>query len=249
MPPPIQDTPQGRFYFWKGARYVSVTTVIDRIPKEALQQWKLRKLLEDFRTHKEHVDDMTPAAALTYLTSLSETARLGSASTGTNVHRYLELVSTGQSPSLSNSEELAGFYQQVDQFIVDYRPNFIESEARVYSNQWGYAGTLDAIIEIGGKCYVMDAKSGKRVYPEVALQLAAYRNADFIGDPDGLERPLPDCSRVAGLVLHIRPDKYELRTVTIGPTVHGVFLSALEVYDWSRQDSGFVIGDRVPIYE
>ena len=77
--------------------------------------------------------------------------------------------------------------------------------------------------------------------------MSAYRNADFIGRADGRSDPIPDCERDTGLVLHIRPDKFELRTVKIGPKVFQRFLSILDVYDWVQEESGYVIGERMPV--
>src|SRR3990172_181392 len=74
-------------------------------------------------------------------------------------------------------------------------------EASVFNRTERYAGTLDAIATIGGRTLVIDVKSGKGVYPETALQLAAYRWAEFVGVPDGSEQPMPPT--VGAAVLHL----------------------------------------------
>jgi hypothetical protein len=75
---------------------------------------------------------------------------------------------------------------------------------------------------------LLDVKTGKRVYPEAALQLAAYAAADFLGRPDGTEQPLPAIE--AGAVLHLRPGGYQLVPVPIGRAVLEAFLAALAVF-------------------
>ena len=62
---------------------------------------------------------------------------------------------------------------------------------KVYSRTFGFAGTLDAICTIAGRRGLLDIKTGRSgVYPEVALQLAAYAHADFcVIDPNAPGRP------------------------------------------------------------
>jgi uncharacterized protein YecE (DUF72 family) len=143
-------------------------------------------------------------------------------------------------PVYEPDSEDAPYIRSFLNFINDWEPRYIETEASVFNREHGYAGTLDAIVEIDGKRYVMDYKTGKSVWPEVALQLAAYRYAEFIGRADGREDRLPHCNR--GLVLHLRPDKYELVPVQVDGTVFDAFLSALDVHRWMKDVSKYVIG-------
>jgi hypothetical protein len=128
---------------------------------------------------------------------------------------------------------------QFQRFLLDWQPTYIEAEATVYNRTHGYAGTLDAIVEIEGKKYVLDIKTGKNVWPEAALQLAAYSHAEFFGRSDGREDPFPPIHR--GLVLHLRSDDYSLVPVQIDDTVFDFFLSALDIHHWLRETSKYVI--------
>lgn len=58
---------------------------------------------------------------------------------------------------------------------IDFRP--VESELTVYSKKHQFAGTLDAIGLVKGKLAVIDFKSSKAIYSEMALQLSAYKFA------------------------------------------------------------------------
>jgi hypothetical protein len=100
-----------------------------------------------------------------------------------------------------------------------------------------YAGTLDAILHLpkhvdlfGNGHVVVDYKtSAKGPYPEVALQLAAYRNADFAVLADGTKVDIPEIT--GGAVLSIvPPDPCKLIEVDCGPGVFDVFLAIQEVY-------------------
>ena len=126
------------------------------------------------------------------------------------------------------------------QFREDHNPEYIETESTVFSREYGYAGTMDAVLSIGGKVYVVDYKTGKKVWPEAALQLAAYRNAEFIGRARGREDELPPCD--GGLVVHIRPDGYRVIPVDTSDATFDTFLSALDVFRWNRVDGDTSIG-------
>lgn len=126
-------------------------------------------------------------------------------------------------------------------FLDDFRPEYLATEATVFNRTQAYAGTLDAImrIRIGGRptTLIVDYKSGRNVYPEVALQLAAYRNGEFIGLTDGVtEVPVPEVE--AGVVLHITPKGYRLRLVRVDDEIYRAFLHARETFRWTKVLAG-----------
>jgi hypothetical protein len=130
---------------------------------------------------------------------------------------------------------MEGFFQ----FLLDWTPKYEFTEATVVSDTYGYAGTLDSIAVIDGKRYILDIKTGRFVYPEVALQLAAYSRADY-AIVDGKQVELPTVRR--GLVLHLRPEGYELRPVRIDDEVFDSFLAAFDVHNWQVEGSKGVVG-------
>jgi hypothetical protein len=90
---------------------------------------------------------------------------------------------------------------------------------------------------------IVDTKSGKNVYSEVALQLAAYARADFIGLPDGTEVAPPVVQ--AGAVLHLNPrlrKGYEFREVVIDDEVFRYFRHAQQIDKWAQEKSKTVLG-------
>lgn len=112
--------------------------------------------------------------------------------------------------------------------------------------EWKDAAEANA----GGKVTLIgDYKTGgdvgeaKGVYPEVALQLAAYAGADFVGLPGGGEQPLP---RIDGaFVLHLGPAGWRMVPVRIGDDVFKAFLYAREVFRWAEQLAPTVLGDAI----
>lgn len=66
-----------------------------------------------------------------------------------------------------------------------------------------YAGTFDLLAMMAGQDWLLDVKTGKGVYPEVACQLAAYRAAEFALTAG----PVPfDYGHARMAALHLRPD-------------------------------------------
>ena len=94
-------------------------------------------------------------------------------------------------------------WRQYGGFKSRYNPEWIDSEFTVWSETYGYAGTADWGAKIGGSLVLGDNKSGKGVYPDTAMQLAALAKADFILDADGTQRELPKYTRFG--ILHVRP--------------------------------------------
>lgn len=244
MNPRTIDIKGERHYVWNGLeRFTSVTTAIGGMPKPKLNEWKLKKLIEDMMLHWDAVKGKKPADALEYIRERDVSS---SADTGNLVHKYVDSI--GKGFELPDGDDItSSFYGQVHNFIDEYRPTFIENELFVFNREWGYGGRIDTIIEIHGVRYVLDVKTGTRVYSDVGLQLAAYANATTIGRPDGTEEPMLDVNKRTGLVLHVRPDMYQCRQVDIGDRVYQHFLSAVDCYNWGRAESDNIIGDVLPI--
>ncbi len=57
----------------------------------------------------------------------------------------------------------------------------------VFSEQYGYAGTIDLIARVNGELYIIDFKTSQSVWPEYEMQVSAYRVAVENG-----ENPIPE---------------------------------------------------------
>ncbi len=92
----------------------------------------------------------------------------------------------------------------------------------------------------------------------MALQMAAYANADYIlrlVEPEPVvgkvEEPklekvdFPDIS--GAVVLHLRPDESALHPVSIRPEVFEMFLTLLEVRKWDKDLSKTVLGNPIEV--
>lgn len=163
----------------------------------------------------------------------------------------------------------AAMLERFDEFLSDYSPNYTATEVTVYSPTYGYAGTADFFATIDGVPLIGDYKTSresydargnaKAPYPEVALQLAAYRHAEMaaVWRPRRYEHfrrryyllsqaeqdqaiAVPDVE--GGIVLHLSPERYALHPVRCDGEIHQAFLFVQEAARWAFQTSKTVIG-------
>jgi hypothetical protein len=238
----------GRSYIWPptGENFPSVTTILNAMAKPALVGWGIKMVaqgaLERFDEWIHIRQEQGDEAAVRYLKGLPYDRRDKAADAGSAVHAAIEASSKGvEAPTWPTL--LKGFRTQFERFLEAYRPTWVTSEATVFSRK-GYAGTLDAIADIGGRRLLIDVKSGERIYDEVALQLSAYRYADWIDLGDSAERPVPKVDACA--VLHIRPLSYQLVEVTADEAQFVTFLHLIETYRWMEHvKAASLIGEMV----
>lgn len=199
---------------------------------------------------------ITAGAATAYklLSGYRFESRDKAANLGTLVHDITEAHVLGK-PIPEAPDDAQPYVEAFLAFLDDFEPEFEAVEAPVFSRAQKYAGTLDAIAVFPTLAdhpmyahlgrpprLIIDYKSGKGVYSEVGLQLAAYRFADtFLGMPDGSEAPMPEVD--GGAVVHLRPDGYELVPVRCDEEIFNAFLYAREIYRWGLETSRDVIGN------
>lgn len=158
---------------------------------------------------------------------------------------------------------------QFDGWLQRFTPTYQATEVVVYHPTYGYAGQADGFLTIDGVRLIIDYKTSregfdnrgnpKSPYPEAALQLAAYRYAQFaaVWRPRRIERfrrryyllgdaerdqavPVPQVD--GGAVIHLTPEHCEIFPVRCDPQVHEAFLYVQEAARWSHEMSRDVIG-------
>ena len=63
------------------------------------------------------------------------------------------------------------------EFFTIYKPEIIVHEFSFASDELGYGGTIDMICKINGEIWLIDYKSGNGIYESHFLQIAAYKKA------------------------------------------------------------------------
>jgi hypothetical protein len=224
--------------YYDGRKQIpGVTTILNGgLPKPALVGWAARSCAEYVVNDWDDLEGMTPTQRLDAVKTAPDRARNTAAARGTDIHTYGEALAHGGEVTVP--DELLGPVQAYARFLDTWDVQPLHVESTVVNRKRGYAGTLDLIADIGGVHWLFDIKTGKDVYDDVALQLAAYRYAQTITGPDDTETDMPSIEQVG--VIHVAPDTARLVPVRADPAAFRQFLYILETYKWvaaNRDDS------------
>jgi len=252
-------------------RLWSVTTLvkIGMGTSDPLVNWAVRTTAEAALDRWPVWKEMDRTEAMDFLTRARYRSSGKASARGTELHEAAEKMALGVSPEVA--EEIVPYAEQYRNFLNDHRPTFQLAECPVYNPSRFYAGTLDAIIKLDGKTVVADIKttdvkkgtkleSGREKsrppYPEVALQLAAYRRAELVGvlseqryaggkryylfDPEADHSPMPQTEGAVCIV--ISPYDYEVVPVRTDDEIFKAFLAARECARFQVDTSKHVFG-------
>ena len=230
-----------------GDKLPSVTSVQNALAKPALQYWAAKMVaqcaVEEFGTLASMVGSGNPENAIDYLKRAPGRSSGKASTLGSEIHDLADRIGKGETLERVHPDH-QGFIDQLHKFIDDFEVGFLESEATVWSDTYGFAGTLDAIVMIDNEAIILDYKTGASgIWPDVAIQLNAYAKADVILDRSGERRPLPKIDGAAALSL--RPDSYELIPVRLGDDIFEVFQALQVASEWQREINKSVLGKPV----
>lgn len=228
----------GHRYEINRQKTISVTTVLGMaVAKPGLMGWAGRCAAE------EAVDllrDVNPDVwmaqngitndrqLIQYLAKASERRRNTAAVRGTKIHSYADKMVRGEPVDVP--EELVPYVDNCARFMDEWRVAPLLHENVVGSYQWGYGGTFDLVGALpDGRRILWDYKTGKKIYPEVKLQLAAYRYADSYLASSGVEIPMSEVGITDSKVVWIRDNGYDVIPVESGPAEFKTFLHCLQV--------------------
>jgi hypothetical protein len=222
-----------------GARMPGVTTILgDGLPKAALINWAANATAEAAINRWDEFADMPPAKRLQALKDARWETTDNARRRGTEVHTYAEALVQGQEvtgvPDLLRGH-VEGYARFLDAF--DVAPVLVEVVVVNYS--YGYAGTLDLVADIecplcGKVCrWLLDVKTNEKgIYPETALQLAAYRYSEFYVDNSGEEKPMVEVAHCGAI--HVTSDEAVLVPTTSEPAQFSMFRIAAKVRQWDQ---------------
>ena len=103
----------------------------------------------------------------------------------------------------------------------------------------GYGGTADLIArDADGRLTLADIKTGKGVYREAILQLAAYGDFTLILLPDGRTAVMPIIERY--VILHVTLDGVREIDLSVGQDERMAFLDCVDLYRWTKKVKGML---------
>lgn len=237
---------QRRWYTWEGETLPSVTTILKySLPKEWLGAWAAKKVAEYAVTLPDLLARYAadPEATLRDLKGAPWRVRDAAAARGSAVHEAAET----HAPVEDVAENAQAAYRAYLGWEALYAPDVLVREAQVWSTSEGYGGSLDLICDLYGDRWIVDIKTGSYVGPEVRLQLAAYRFADFIGADDVGDDSATDTLRTVtrAAVLHLTDAGFSFIEVAAGWAEYERFLACKAVHDWGRETDRQAIGEIV----
>lgn len=223
------------YYRLGDRKFISVTTVLSTLNKPALINWAAKQaaglVLDDPHTYSTAED---AAAGIRGVTGEST-------SRGSEVHGWVERINLGETIDLAEvSESARGYVEGYLRFYRLLNPVVVYAEANLFSKEHGYAGTADIICSLPGNGFwCLDIKTGKRIYDEVALQLAAYKHADTLVDADNKERLMPQIDRTGVILLDKAGDYIFSETGVDNKTVSDfeAFLALKKVLEWQKESA------------
>lgn len=166
-----------------GGSPVGVTTILSQLSKPGLALWPMYEALDWL---KKNPDDFKGAEKAYLIKSDS------GKNTGTLVHSWIERYLTvgagvAPTPPLEAQKACLAFVN----WFEKVNPKVLATEQIIYSKQYDYAGTYDALLEIDGKVVLVDIKTTNisrtaplGIYPEMFLQLGGYSRAHHEENPE-----------------------------------------------------------------
>lgn len=226
----IETRDGGHRYILDGEPCPGVTTLIGKaVPKPNLVPWAARVVAEtvaDMRA--EELDRLRMGPRETMVNALKRVPfqqRDAAAVRGREVHAYAERLVKGWDVQVP--VHLAGYVDSAVTFMNEWRVAPVHVEASVGSRIPRYCGTVDLICDLpDGRRALMDYKTSRSgVYPETAVQLAAYRHAEFVVARDGSEVPLKHLGINCTYAIWLREDGYDVIPVRSDELVYDFFLN------------------------
>lgn len=230
------ETGKGHWYKLDGQKVDGVTTVLSNgIPKPALTGWAAREVATFAATNLTLLAELDEAARIDLLKGAPWRDRDAAARRGTEVHRLAEQLITGTEVEVP--DELVGHVDAYMRFLDDWQVNEVLVEFVCGHRNHKWMGTGDLVADLAdGQRWLLDLKTTRSgIYGETALQLAAYRHADFYLDIDGNPQPFPKVDAVAAV--WVRADGYDLIPVNAGDDVYRMFRYAQQIAAFTTRHS------------
>lgn len=186
--------------------YPSVTRIAGMLPKD-LSYWNATMCAERAIASVSYLPQMVSNShkhTVSYLASAAKDYTKKAADKGSAIHDMAERMLLGWAVDLSSIaakysvplETLSAAHDNLAAFLDRVQPELVHAEHVAWSDEHKYAGSFDiswrfkvnerGVFDPQGekRLDMTDTKSGKNVYASVAVQLAAYAQAECVIDPE-----------------------------------------------------------------
>lgn len=234
------DSPDGREYVHPttGQRVPSVTTVLAMIDKPVLKYWFAKMVAEYAVEHLDAWRTLPPKDAVDLLKAAPRNFASNAADAGTNAHSYMESILKGEAPDEPEQSVFTPLhgeaFKNVRAILDELKPTPLALELTAWDHTHGYAGTFDGIHLIGGRVVLVDLKTNSQVFPEMAIQLAAYRYASHMFNQHGLEIEMPQVQ--ACQIWHApKQGTHKIVEMPVDYEEFAAFTAALDLWKWRKE--------------
>jgi len=162
-------TSDERWYIKDKVDYTSSTWISSYVPSKELTKWMAKMGWDE-----------------------AEYVKREAGAKGSRVHKGCEVLGSGgivhHNDSYSDGEgNMAELTTEEYEGILSFKafcdevnPKIIATEKTVFNKEHLYAGTLDAIMEIKGKLWLVDYKTSANIWQSHRVQLSSYLHADDV---------------------------------------------------------------------
>lgn len=166
----------------KSGYKTGVSTIVSTLDKPELLGWAARLACEEFKS----LIQQNPSGSLDEYVELARKAHTRKSDKGKDVgsrtHAAAESILLGEPTPID--PDIRHPVDQLNRFILDYKPKTIHTERLVYSIIHDYCGTFDLLCKIDDETILVDIKTNNRgpwaprgAYPEAFFQLGGYHLA------------------------------------------------------------------------
>jgi hypothetical protein len=145
---------------------------------------------------------------------------------GSTVHEAMALLARDDLDWQSVDPDFAPYVRAGAKFLTDSDVTILGSELRVYSERLRCAGTLDLVVQWRTRPALLDFKATAQVPATVGPQTAGYEH--LYREQYGAKK------RLQRYCVHLLPDDYRVIPLEDSRD-ESIFLSALNLYHWSKQ--------------
>jgi len=167
----------------------------------------------------------------------AEALKQAAADKGSKVHQAILKLIDGETIKISDKfinnsteqeEELTLEEWECLMSFADWykkaKPQIINREFVVWSDEYKYAGTIDLLCTIGEDTYIIDFKTGQHIWPSYEIQLSAYKYASKVN------------GKLAILQLGYQHNKNRYKFTEIEDQFE-LFLSAKKIWEKENKDT------------
>lgn len=182
---PVELVVKGRSHHYrvdgKDVLYPGVTGVLQVLNKPALVPWAAKQAALKIKTYlmahavnrlltAEEIDDLVEAGRTAH-----EEIKDAAADVGTRAHQAINAMIDGGEMTIT--DDIKPCVDAFLDFIARDSLKIEHGDTKIASKLYGYGGSLDALGNENGRLVIVDFKTSNGIWPEYALQVAAYSQA------------------------------------------------------------------------